>query len=78
MISSQWGYDLLFSNKNLRISLASNPNTPVRVLEKLATDDDKDVRRSVAENPNTPVTLSKKLGIDYIFRISEKKVEDQI
>ncbi|AFZ54695.1 variant leucine-rich repeat-containing protein [Cyanobacterium aponinum] len=72
MISSQWGYDLLFSNKNLRISLASNPNTPVRVLEKLATDDDKDVRRSVAENPNTPVTLSKKLGIDYIFRISEK------
>jgi hypothetical protein len=42
---------------------ARDPNTPIKTLEQLATDEDWDVRWRVAENPNTPHYIKKCLKI---------------
>ena len=41
-----------------------NVNTPVGVLEQLATDKNEDVRRRVAGNVNTPVGVLEQLATD--------------
>ncbi|MGI0483596.1 HEAT repeat domain-containing protein, partial [Geminocystis sp. CENA526] len=58
---------------NIKQKVASNPNIPVALLEKLATDSDQDVRRNVASNPNTPVALLEKLAND-----SDKDVRREV
>ena len=52
------------ADKSGREKMASNPNTPVPLLEKLALDKNKDVRCELASNPNTPVPLLEKLALD--------------
>jgi len=47
-----------------KVEIAENPNTPVELLTKLATDKSEDVRFAVAENPNTPVESLIKLATD--------------
>ncbi|WP_373479225.1 hypothetical protein [Geminocystis sp.] len=65
MISPQWVYDFLVStNGDVCNQVASNSNTPVSLLEKLATDSDRWIRSYVAKNPNTPVTSLENLAID--------------
>lgn len=44
--------------------IAGNPNTPARVLEKLARDSDATVRRHVAENAACPESILERLCID--------------
>ncbi|MBZ0187023.1 MAG: hypothetical protein K8F91_12320 [Candidatus Obscuribacterales bacterium] len=44
--------------------VAGNPNTPTRVLERLARTGDRLVRRHVAENENSPLELLEKLAAD--------------
>jgi len=60
-------------NKDVRCSVAENPNTPVETLEKLSHDYDWVVNSSVAKNPNTsPETLEKlshDYGHEYIVRL---------
>ncbi|NLZ74066.1 MAG: HEAT repeat domain-containing protein, partial [Bacteroidales bacterium] len=51
-------------DKDVRIGVAKNPNTPVESLEELAKDQDYWVRNGIAENPNTPVELLEQLGKD--------------
>jgi hypothetical protein len=53
MIPPQWADDFIVStDKDVRIILVNNFNTPVGVLEKLATDSDKYVRQNALSNPN--------------------------
>ena len=47
-----------------RYIIAGNPNTPLRVLTKLAEDEDRFVRRRVAENSNVPQALLLQLARD--------------
>ena len=54
----------LSSNRKLRQSIASNLNTPAKVLELLANDEDMYVRADVADNENTPVKILEKLAGD--------------
>ena len=54
----------LSSNRKLRQSIASNLNTPIKVLELLANDEDMYVRADVAGNENTPVEILEKLAGD--------------
>lgn len=44
--------------------IAGNPNTPVRVLNKLASCLEPEIRRHVAENKMTPLSLLAKLARD--------------
>jgi hypothetical protein len=46
-----------------KLEQASNPNTPTKTLEKLATDKSSYVRYWVAQNPNTPHYIKKYLKI---------------
>jgi cell division septation protein DedD len=68
MIPEKWLGSLIIgfigSNHNVRRKVASNPHTPVSVLEKLATDSDYNIRSNVASNPHTLVTLLEKLATD--------------
>jgi hypothetical protein len=52
---------LTIQNKFL---LTENPNTPIKILEILATDEDYDVRYGVAGNPNTPANALEQLATD--------------
>lgn len=47
-----------------KVKLAQDHNTPVELLEILATDKDPNVRYWVARHPNTPVELLKILSTD--------------
>ena len=47
-----------------KLEAAKNPNTPVSVLETLATDENCDVRRRAASNPNTPASTLETLATD--------------
>jgi hypothetical protein len=51
-------YDLI------RKGVAQNPNTPIPVLQMLATHPTLGNRRAVAQNPNTPTHLLHKLAVD--------------
>jgi hypothetical protein len=53
-------------------ALASNPSTPVSLLEALAKDEDSSVRWSVAENPSTPLPLK----ISLLEALAKDKNED--
>jgi hypothetical protein len=46
-----------------KLEQASNPNTPSKTLEQLATDKNSDVRCRVAQNLNTPHYIKKYLKI---------------
>jgi pentose-5-phosphate-3-epimerase len=52
-------------NGDVRWGVAGNPNTPIKLLEELAKDEDRDVRGGVAGNPNTPIKLLEELAKDY-------------
>jgi glycerophosphoryl diester phosphodiesterase len=47
-----------------KIELAKNPNTPVELLQTLATYKNSSFRYWVAKNPNTPVEVLKVLATD--------------
>ena len=47
-----------------KFELAMIHNTPPKVLEKLANDEDVEVRYYVADNPNTPPEVLEKLSND--------------
>jgi pentose-5-phosphate-3-epimerase len=49
----------------VRGGVARNPNTPIKILEELAKDEDEGVRGGVARNPNTPIKLLEELAKDY-------------
>jgi len=51
-------------NTDVRRGVADNRNTPVSLLEKLATDREDWVRWGVAINENTPISLLEKLATD--------------
>ncbi|MCC6980288.1 MAG: hypothetical protein IT343_18355 [Candidatus Melainabacteria bacterium] len=53
-----------FDALHVRRVVASNPNTPRQVLERLAADDSAVLRRHVALNPRTPVETLRKLAED--------------
>jgi hypothetical protein len=57
-------FDQTKMNRQQKLNSASNPNTPIKTLQLLATDEDCDVRRYVAENPNTPLETLKLLATD--------------
>jgi HEAT repeat protein len=48
----------------VRAGVAENPNTPIKLLEKLAEDKSPYVRRLVAGNPSTPIKLLEELAMD--------------
>jgi hypothetical protein len=48
----------------IRLRVAENPNTPMDVLELLATDRNADVRVAVGTNPSTPPHISYALAFD--------------
>jgi hypothetical protein len=45
------------ATKKVRVAVASNLNTPVHILEKLAGEEDPEVRRAAFLNPNTPTAI---------------------
>jgi hypothetical protein len=47
-----------------KLEQASNPNTPIKSLEQLATDEKWWVRYWVAKNPNTPTKTLEQLATD--------------
>lgn len=49
---------------HIRRVVAGNPNTPQRVLEHLAQDNEPAIRRRTAENPHAPVELLLRLASD--------------
>lgn len=49
-------------HRDVRISIAENPNTPSITLIQLAEDEDKQVRKNVAEHPNTPSDVLSQLN----------------
>lgn len=53
-----------FDALHVRRVVASNPNTPRQVLERLASEESAVIRRHVAENPKTPVDILRKLSGD--------------
>ena len=56
-----------FEDWKVRYAIASNPNTPAAVLDKLATDEVDLIRRNVASNPNTSeATLLKLTNDSYL------------
>ena len=62
----------------IKIEAADNPNTPGRLLKKLATDKDDRVRLYLALNPNTPGRLLKKLANDandWVKKEASKKLK---
>jgi hypothetical protein len=50
-----------------KLEQASNPNTPIKTLEKLATDKNSYVRCRVAENPNAPHYIKKVIKIHRLL-----------
>lgn len=52
----------------VRCAIASNPNTPVKVLIALSKDADASVRRDVAANPSTPANVLAALMRDEVAR----------
>ncbi|MEM2542068.1 MAG: HEAT repeat domain-containing protein, partial [Candidatus Korarchaeum sp.] len=48
----------------VRRAVASNPNVPEELIEKLANDEDWEVRWAIAKNPKTPMRLLTKLAND--------------
>ena len=55
---------VVFTNKWFRIYVAENSNTPNKILEKLAVDEDKLVRKSLANNPNISSKILEQLAND--------------
>ncbi|BAZ13362.1 hypothetical protein NIES4071_52010 [Calothrix sp. NIES-4071] len=51
-------------NWSNRSHAASNPNTPIFLLEELAKDKEEMIRQSVASNPKTPISILEKLAQD--------------
>jgi hypothetical protein len=47
-----------------KLHAAENPNTPIKSLELLASDEDSHVRYWVAQNPNTPIKSLELLATD--------------
>ena len=56
-------------NYRQKLDAVSNPNTPVSVLEILATDKDYYIRQQVARNRNTPVSLLETLATDEDYYV---------
>ena len=51
-------------NHKQKLIATQNPNTPIKTLETLATDEDWFVRRGVANNANTPIKTLETLATD--------------
>lgn len=54
----------------LRLFVAENPRTPVKILLKLAQDSRGDVLKAVAENPNTPAFVLEELSENPLHDLS--------
>ena len=61
--------DSFNKDRNIRISVAENPNTPAYVLEKLSKDEYYNVRYAVVENLSTP---------EYILEVLSKDENDWV
>ena len=58
------GRSIVSGEKDVLVSLASNPNAPYKVFEVLYTCKYDTVRRAIANNPNLPVRFIKRLSKD--------------
>ena len=56
--------------------MASNRNTPVEILKRLATDDDEFVLCEVAANSNTPSQIRKQLKDNGFFPAWNRGLDD--
>ncbi|MBW4532380.1 MAG: hypothetical protein KME09_00405 [Pleurocapsa minor HA4230-MV1] len=56
-------------DRNVKISAARNPKTPIQVLEQLAKDQDETVRSVMAQNQNLPLNILLELAEDSSVRI---------
>jgi hypothetical protein len=56
-------------DRNVKISAAKNPKTPIQVLEQLAKDQDETVRSVMAQNQNLPLNILLELAEDFSVRI---------
>jgi hypothetical protein len=68
--------DVLTLSLDEKRELAKNPNTPVKTLKVLATDENSSVRYWVAQNPNTPVETLKVLATDKNADVRWRVVEN--
>jgi hypothetical protein len=55
----------------IRAYLASNPQTPLSIIEKLAKDNNEQVRVGIAQNPNTPASILERLAKETSFDIRQ-------
>lgn len=55
----------------IRAYVASNPQTPLSILEKLAKDNNEQVRVGIAQNPNTPASILERLAKETSFDIRQ-------
>ncbi|HET8844782.1 MAG TPA: hypothetical protein VFN35_25140, partial [Ktedonobacteraceae bacterium] len=65
LLASVESQDVLSTDPALRITIASDPATPVSLLESLAQDQDARVREQVANNPNTPWSTLERLAWEF-------------
>ncbi len=56
----------------IRQGIASNPNTPQKILEELFLSPEEDIRFALAKNPSTPQKILEKLVFDKNSRIAQK------
>ena len=63
----------MYGEESLLQNVASNPNTPVDLLEKLSLNKSGNIRWSVATNDNTPKSILDKLAKDR-----DKGVRDEV
>lgn len=61
----------------VRHDVASNPNTPVAILEKLSEDKWWGVRCAVASNPNMPVDILERLSNDKDWSVRSAVAKNQ-
>lgn len=76
-IVPSWYYELAYRDNNFRVRafVASNKNTPVRLLKKLSKDPFGCVRDEVASNKKTPINILKEMAtsdLSYEVRRSAK------
>lgn len=48
----------------VQVAVASNPNTPMVILEGMAGTEDKEIRGGIARNPNAPAVILERLAKD--------------
>ena len=64
-------------NHKQKLIATQNPNTPIKTLETLATDEDWSVRCGIARNPNIPTNLLETLATDDSHYVRHKAAMNQ-